>query len=194
MVRLGHGLMVLPDKSNSVQEPVAPFYGEIFESHIGYLRLGWLTSANLQAVDKKLAEFAGKKVDALIIDLRSSAANDFAVSADFAKRFSPKGKTLFTLHKAGKPDRVFNSDRDSAYAGLLLADGDTAGGAEVASALRYRQSPGDWAGDCGAQLNIRTCRCRAARFYVWPSPKPSRLMANRYIRKALNQICPSRCR
>jgi hypothetical protein len=140
MVRLGHGLMVLPDKPNSVQEPVAPFYGEIFESHIGYLRLGSLTTSNLQAVDKKLAEFAGKKVDALIIDLRSSAANDFAVSADFAKRFSPKGKPLFTLHKSGKPDRVFNSDRDPAYAGLLLllADGDTAGGAEaVASALRY---------------------------------------------------------
>jgi C-terminal processing protease CtpA/Prc len=131
---------VLPDKSNNAQEPFAPFYGEIFEGHIGYLRPGSLTGANLQAVDKKLSEFAGKKVDALIIDLRSSAANDFAISADFAKRFSPKGKALFTLHKAGKPDRVFNSDRDPSYAGLLLvlADGDTAGGAEaVASALHY---------------------------------------------------------
>lgn len=139
MVRLGHGLLLLPDKSSAPVEPPAPFYGELLEGHIGYLRPGSLTSGNLQALDKKLADF-GKKIDALIIDLRTSSANDFGISSDFAKRFSPKGKTLFTLHKASKQDRAFNSDRDPAYAGLivLLTDGDTAGGAEtIAAALRF---------------------------------------------------------
>src|SRR5207249_4057271 len=113
---------------------------EILGGHIGYLRLGALTPANLQALEKKLGEF-GKKIGALIVDLRaSSAASDFNIAADFARRFCPKNKTLFTLRKSGKQDRVFSSDRDPLYQGLivLLADGDTAGGDEaLAGALRF---------------------------------------------------------
>ncbi len=92
-------------------------------------------------MDKKLENFASKKVDALIVDLRDSEpASDFALAAEFAKRFCPKGKPLFTLRKpAARQDRAFNSDRDPAFQGLIvvLADGDTAGGAEaLAGALR----------------------------------------------------------
>ena len=139
MVRLGHGLMVLPDKANAVTEPAAPFYGEVLDNHIGYLRPGSLSNANLQMMDKKLVEFSSKKVDGLIVDLRSSSTDDFAAAADFAKRFCPKGKTLFTLRKAGKQERAFTSDRDPTFQGLtfVLVDGDTGGGAEaVASAVR----------------------------------------------------------
>jgi Peptidase family S41 len=139
MTRLGPGLMLLPDKNSAPSEISAPFYGEILEKHIGYLRLGSLTSANLQALDKKLSEFTEKKNDALIVDLRTSAGNDFEMAAQFAKRFSPKGKPLFTLRKQGK-DRGFTSDRDPAWQGLLvvLADTDSAGGAEaVAAAARF---------------------------------------------------------
>jgi hypothetical protein len=141
MVRLGHGLILLPEKSAAPSEPQSPFYGELLEGHIGYLRPGAFTSANLQTMEKKLAEFAGKKIDALIVDLREKgAANDFNVAADFAKRFCPKGKTLFTLRKQGKQDRTFSSDRDPAYQGLLvvLVDGDSTGGAEAfAAALHF---------------------------------------------------------
>jgi hypothetical protein len=139
LVRLGPGLMLLPDKASLPPEMPAPFYAEILEGHVGYLRPGSLNSANLQAMDKKLTEFAGKKVDALVIDLRSSSGTDFTTAADFAKRFVPKGKMLFSLRKPGKQDRVFNSDRDPTYQGLivLLGDSDTAGGAEAfAAALR----------------------------------------------------------
>ena len=74
--------------------------------------------------------------------LRSSeGTNDFAMAADFAKRFCPKGKTLFTLRKpAARQDRVFSSDRGPAFQGLImvLADGDTSGAAEaLAAALRF---------------------------------------------------------
>lgn len=140
MTRLGPGLMLLADKNAGPSEISAPFYSEILENHVGYLRLGALTSANLQAMEKKVADFATKKVDALIVDLRASAGSDFENAAEFAKRFTPKGKTLFTLRKQGKQDRAFTSDRDPAYQGLLvvLADGETAGGAEAfASALRF---------------------------------------------------------
>jgi len=141
MARLPNGVKLLPNPESSPPEAQNPLYSEILDGHIGYLRLGSLNNADLQTMDKNLSNFTGKKVDALVVDLRaSSGTNDFAVAAEFAKRFCPKGKPLFTLRKpAARQDRVFNSDRDPAFRGLImvLADGDTAGGAEaVAAALR----------------------------------------------------------
>ena len=145
MIRLSRGVMLLLPESRGQAAPSessGAFYSEILDGHAGYLRLGAFTTANLQAMDKKLGEFSGKKMDALIIDLRDSPpTNDFATAAEFAKRFCPKGKPLFTLRKpAARQDRVFSSDREPAFQGLImvLADGDTAGGAEtLAGALRF---------------------------------------------------------
>jgi hypothetical protein len=140
--RLPRGVMLLPSKENAQALPASAFYSEIIAGHIAYVRLGSFNSANLQALDKSLSTFAPKKVNAVIVDLRSSGAtNDLALAAEFAKRFCPRGKTIFTLHKAaGRQDRVFNSDRDPVFPGLVmvLADGDTAGAAEaIAAALRF---------------------------------------------------------
>jgi hypothetical protein len=142
MVRLPRGLILLPSKESVPVETPSAFYNEVLEGHIGYLRLGSLNGANLQDMDKSLGNFAAKKVDALIVDLRSSqGTNDFAVAAEFAKRFCLKGKPLFTLRKpAARQDRVLTSDRDPAFQGLImvLADGETSGAAEaLASALRF---------------------------------------------------------
>lgn len=142
MARLPHGMMLLPSKESAPPEAPSAFYGEVLDGHIGYLRLGSLNDTNLQAMDKSLGSFAAKKVDALIVDLRSSqGTTDFAMAAEFAKRFCPRAKPLLTLRKpAARQDRVFSSDRDPAFQGLImvLADGDTSGTAEaVASALRF---------------------------------------------------------
>src|SRR5947209_5923554 len=131
------GLMLLPNKESATAGIAAPFYSEIFEGHIGYLRLGDLNAANLKELDKKLQEFSQKKVDAATVDLRASNSGDFASAADFAKRFCSKGKILFSIRKPGvKQDRQFNSDRDPAFQGLIvvLADADTSGGAEALAA------------------------------------------------------------
>ena len=82
-----------------------------------------------------------KKVDAVVLDFRASpATNDFALAAEFAKRFCPKDKPLFTLRKTtARQERTFTSERDPSYQGLtlILADGDTAGAAEaVAGVIR----------------------------------------------------------
>src|SRR5437764_13455654 len=142
MVRLPHGVMLLPNRESASMEAPIAFYSEILDGHTGYVRLGSLNSANLQALDKSLSSFATKKVDALVIDLRAGqATNDFAMAAEFAKRFCPKGKALFSLRKpAARQDRSFNSDRDPAFQGLIVAliDSDTAGSAEaVAADLRF---------------------------------------------------------
>jgi Peptidase family S41 len=141
MMRLGHGVVLLPDRAAAPMETASPFYSEVLAGHIGYLRLGALTIANLQAMDAALKSFAGQKVDALIVDLRASPpTNDFATAAEFAKRFCPKGKTLFVLRKpAAKQERTFSSEREPSYQGMMmvLADGDTAGAAEaLAGVLR----------------------------------------------------------
>ena len=142
ITRLPRGVMLLPAKENAPAEAPNVFYSEIIGGHIGYVRVGSLNAANLQALDKSVANFAVKNVNALIVDLRASpATTDFPLAAEFLKRFCPKGKTLFTLRKpAGHQDRVFSSDRDPAFRGLVmvLSDGDTAGAAEaIAAALRF---------------------------------------------------------
>jgi len=142
MVRLPRGVTLLPAKENTSAEAASVFYSENLGGNVGYVRLGSLSPANLQALDKTLSSFAAKNVNALIVDLRASpAAPDFAVAAEFAKRFCPKGKTLFTLRKpAARQDRVFSSDREPAFRGLImvLTDNDTIGAAEaLAAALRF---------------------------------------------------------
>jgi hypothetical protein len=142
IMRLPRGITLLPGKDNAAAVTPSAFYGEIIAGHTGYVRLGSLNSANLQSLDKTLNTFAAKKVDALIVDLRATdAITELPLAAEFAKRLCPRGKTIFTLRKpAGRQDRVFNSDRDPGFRGLImvLADGDTTGAAEaMAAALRF---------------------------------------------------------
>src|SRR5213079_3101690 len=142
ITRLPRGVMLLPAKENAPAEGPSIFYSEVIGGHIGYVRAGSLNAANLQALDKSLSNFVAKNVNEIIVDLRASqVAADLSLAAEFAKRFCPKGKTLFTLRKpTGRQDRVFSSDRDPAFRGLImvLTDSDTVGAAEaIAAALRF---------------------------------------------------------
>jgi hypothetical protein len=142
IMRLPRGVMLFPAKENTPAEAPTVFYSEVIGGHVGYVRIGSLNAANLQALDKSLSNFAAKNVNAIIVDLRASpATTDLPLATEFAKRFCPKGKTVFTLRKpTGRQDRVFGSDRDPAFRGLVmvLTDSDTAGAAEaIAAALRF---------------------------------------------------------
>ena len=141
LTRLGRGVVLLSDSGAEPAEPATPFFGEVLEGPIAYLRLGALNRPNLEALDKNLQSFAAKKIEAVVIDFRASpATNDFPVASEFAKRFCPKDKPLFTLRKTtARQERTFTSDREPAYQGLIiiLADGDTAGAAEaIAGVIR----------------------------------------------------------
>src|SRR5436190_12832796 len=139
LTRLGRGVILLPNANAESAETASPFYAEILEGHVGYLRPAVLNKPNLDALDTNLKDFAAKKVDAVVLDFRASpATNDFPVAAEFAKRFCPKNKTLFTLRKTtARQERTFTSDRDPAYQGLIviLADGDTAGAGEAVAGV-----------------------------------------------------------
>jgi hypothetical protein len=142
LVRLPRGITLLAGKESVPTATPSTFYSELIGGRTGYVQLGTLNNANLQALDKALSGFAAKKVNDLIVDLRaSSTTSDFALAAEFAKRFSPKGKPIFTVRKpTGSRDRVFSSDREPTFRGLImvLADSDTSGAAEaIAAALRF---------------------------------------------------------
>lgn len=141
MQRIGRGVVLMPNGKAETSGAGNPFYGEILEGHVGYLRLGALAHTNLQAMDSQLQTFTTKKVDAVVIDLRASTASaDFAAASEFAQRFCPKGKTLFTLRKPTlKQEKTFTSDRDPSYQGLILvlADGETSGAAEALAGVLH---------------------------------------------------------
>lgn len=136
--RLGRGVLLLPARPGSAATP-APFYREIISGHVGYLRPGDLSRAQLEELDATLRSFAGKNVDAIILDLRGSLeSNDYGMAAEFAKRFVSKGAALFALWgRAAKPVEDYVSDQTPLYNGLivLLVDGDTAGASEVLAAV-----------------------------------------------------------
>jgi Peptidase family S41 len=141
LARLRGGAVLLSGKANA--EPAAPFYSEVLANHIGYARPGSFTKENLAELDKALGNFAQKKVDAVVVDLRASAgAGEFEIAAEIARRFVPKGKTLWTLHKASAhQDQPFTNDRDPVFQGITigLIDNETSGAAEaVAAALKVK--------------------------------------------------------
>jgi len=142
LVKLPRGITLLATKEIVAPPAANAFYSELIGGRAGYVRTGTLNNVNLQALDKALSGFAAKKVNDLIVDLRaSSTTSDLSLAAEFAKRFCPKGKPIFTVRKpTGRQDRVFSSDREPVFRGLImvLADGDTSGVAEaIAAALRF---------------------------------------------------------
>ncbi len=138
--RLGRGVALLPAAAN-IPAP-APFYQEIIDGHIGYLRPGALRKNDLAEMVNALRTFAAKNVDALILDLRASGAStDYGMAADFANLFVAKGEPLFSLRGTDKKEQTFTSERAPSYGGLsaILIDEEIAGAPEVlASVLRAR--------------------------------------------------------
>jgi C-terminal processing protease CtpA/Prc len=140
MDRLGPGVDILASPSAAAPEP-QPFLAEILDGRAGYLRLGSLTPENLAEMDAALQGFSQKKIGAVVLDLRATPpSGDFDLAADLVRRFSAKGKLLFTLKKPGaKQERMFTSNQEPRFQGFVavLADGDVEGAGEViAGALR----------------------------------------------------------
>ena len=139
--RLSPGASVVSNPEKKILNEGSPFLAEILDSHIAYLRLGSLTRDGLTQFDAALTGFTQKKIDAVILDLRGMPeGGDFEIAADFARRFCPKGKLLFSIQKpSAKQERIFTSNQDPVFNGVMvvLTDADTSGPAEaLAGALR----------------------------------------------------------
>ena len=146
LTRLGNGASLQPKPADPNAASAAEKLPDAFESEIlgpraGYVRFGALTRDHLAALDKALKGFTDNKLPALILDLRATGTNsDYELAADVIRRFVAKGKPLFTLHKPNNQDRLFTSNADPAFPGLIViaVDADTAGAAEtIAAVVRY---------------------------------------------------------
>ena len=139
--RLSPGAAIIAAENVKDRPEPVPFLAEILDDRAGYIRPGKLDAATLSQLDVALASFSEKKLPAVILDLRGVAGgSEFESAADFARRFCPKGKILFSIQKpSAKQERILTSNQSPAYQGILvvLADPDTAGAAEaVAATLR----------------------------------------------------------
>lgn len=136
--RLAPGAYIIEESQKADAAPETPFLAEILDAHIGYLRVGALTKSSLAQLDSALESFSGKKIDAVILDLRGvPEGGDFEMAADFARRFCPKGKLLFSIQKpSAKQERIFTSNQDPAFHGvvMVLTDSNNAGAAEALAA------------------------------------------------------------
>lgn len=141
--RLGPGAQLLPKPADQEQVE-SPFRAEILDDRIGYLRLGSLSQDNVGEMDAALDSFAAKKLNSVILDLRSTpASSDFELAAEVVKRFSPKGKMLFAVKKPSvKQERILTSNQDPKFQGLLVVvvSDQTAGAAEVIAAALKTQA------------------------------------------------------
>lgn len=134
--RLGAGARVY-NKITRTDETPSPLRSETLEGGIGYLRLGSLS--DLGMLDSALDQFAAKPPGAMILDLRATSHSaDFELAAEVCRRFSPKGRILFSIKRPKINDEeILTSRDDPRWRGLLvvLVDHDTAGAAEVIAAV-----------------------------------------------------------
>jgi len=136
--RLSPGVAIVQSGAATPAQDEVAFLAEILDGIAGYVRVGTLTPASLQQLDVAVASFNEKKVSALILDLRGvPAGGSFEVAADFARRFSPKGKILFTIQKpSAKQERLVTSNQDPSFTGIVvvLTDSETSGSSEALAA------------------------------------------------------------
>lgn len=137
MEMMGPGAEVVREGKKAAKE--SPFRSEVFEDNTGYVRLGALKSENIAQLDAALQDFAAKKVDGIVIDLRATPeTQDYELAAQAAARFVPAKTKLFSLAKAGgAAPRDFTSSSAPLFSGIIMvvADGDTAGAAEALAAV-----------------------------------------------------------
>lgn len=136
--RLGAGARIYAKRAAESDQP-SPFRSEVLDGGVSYIRLGALTLENIAAMDKSFDDFSTKPPTALVLDLRATPhSTDFDLAAEVTRRFSPKGRVLFSIKRPKVNDEeILTSREDPRWRGVLvvLVDGDTAGAGEVIAAV-----------------------------------------------------------
>jgi hypothetical protein len=138
--RLGAGARIF-SAAKKEEHRAGQFHSELLDGAVGYLRLGALTPENIAMLDATLEAFAAKPPTALVLDLRATPhSTDFELAAECCRRFSPKGRVLFSIKRPKANDEeILTSRENPRWRGLLtvLVDGSTAGAGEVIAAVLH---------------------------------------------------------
>jgi Peptidase family S41 len=136
--RLGTGA-TLVDSGAGATAAASPFRSEVLDGRIAYVRLGSIRDEHLVQLDTALADVTTRSLTALVLDLRATPpGTDYERAAEVCRRFTPKGRVLFTVRKPrAQEERVLTSRDEPKFTGLLvvLVDPDSAGSAEVIAAV-----------------------------------------------------------
>lgn len=105
---------------------------------IGYIRLNIFASNTYGQFEKKLKELESKKIDNLIVDVRSNSGGYLSSVTDIASLFLPKNKVIYQLDTKGVVEQVYSKTKESRdYKVVVLIDKASASAAEIlASALQ----------------------------------------------------------
>ena len=122
----------------------SPFRAEILDGRVGYVRLGSVSTENLAQLDAALKDFAEKKAEGIVLDLRATPeSSDFPMAAQVCERFVPNGTALFSLSRpAEKQEKIFTSSRAPAFQSVIvvIVDEEVAGAPEVIAAVLRRHA------------------------------------------------------
>ena len=175
--RLGAGARIFTGGKMAEQRN-GRFRSEIITPGVGYLRLGALTVENIAALDGALDGFAAQPPSSVVLDLRAtSQSTDFELAAECCRRFSPKGRVLFSIKRPKANDEeILTSREDPKWRGLLvvLVDGNTAGAGEVIAAVLRTH--------LGAYVIGQQTKGEAAQFEELP------LAGGRVLRVAIGEV------
>ena len=144
--RLDFGAMLLTEKSRSARNSAFRFYREKIDDDTAYLRFGRFEKSEIKQLDEAMADFtADKKIDTLIVDLRSPQAQaDFGIAAEILGRFRPPNELLFKIRRPGndRPTLFISKPTKATWRRdiILLVDTETGNVAEIIAAVLKRQS------------------------------------------------------
>lgn len=142
--RLDFGAELVSRTTTAKSGALTGVQAELLTPQTGYLRPREFTARETEELEKHLAGFVEKKVEHLILDLRSPAPpGNFNDAADMLGLFIPKGEVLFKMKQMGQTaSEVETNTREPVWSRqlLVLVDDETNNlGETMAAVLRQRK-------------------------------------------------------
>lgn len=104
-------------------------------TNIGYLELATFSSSVTNQVNDALKYFEDKKIDGLIIDLRSNTGGFLSSAEGVSSLFLKKGKVIYSLESKNSKKEIKDLTKSSTdYPIVVLVNGSTASAAEIVAA------------------------------------------------------------
>ncbi len=105
---------------------------QIFEDHIGYLKIATFSNNLKMQVEKELETLKEQNIDTLILDLRNNTGGYLSSAGEVASLFIEKGKTLYSLEEKEETKEFKDeTEQHENYKIVVLQNEATASASEV---------------------------------------------------------------
>lgn len=118
-----------------LQEPSVSYYG-VVDNNVGYLNLNSFITKSPDEVKEALSDLLGKRVSAIVLDLRGNGGGLVESAVDILSFFLPKGsEVLSTTGTAKRPGKTYKTRHDPIVPldmpVAVLIDGGSASASEI---------------------------------------------------------------